>query len=151
MKDEALSLVAHIQDPAQKLNQLREYLQALVLRSLHESEAFVNLSFVGGTALRFVYSLPRFSDDLDFCLQKPEDYRPETWMQKIKNDLSLAGLNPRVTWNDKTIVHKSWIRIPEIMRDAGLAGIRQQNLSIKLELERHPSNPHSSHRRPKAH
>ena len=37
---------------AQKLNALREYVQGCVLRSLHESEAFLCLSFVGGTALR---------------------------------------------------------------------------------------------------
>lgn len=138
MKDEALSLVADIQDPAQKLNRLREYLQALTLRSLHESEAFVNLSFVGGTALRFVYDLPRFSEDLDFSLHKTEDYQPVKWIKKLKHDLVLGGFNPRVTWNDKTVVHKSWIKIPEIMHDAGLAGLRQQNLSIKLEIDTRP-------------
>jgi len=68
VKDEALALAAETSSPAQKLNILREFVQALTLRSLHESEAFVNLAFVGGTALRFVYSLPRFSEDLDFTL-----------------------------------------------------------------------------------
>ena len=61
MKDEALALARAVADPAQKLNVLREYIQAVTLRSLHESEAFVQLAFVGGTALRFVHRLPRFS------------------------------------------------------------------------------------------
>jgi len=52
MKDDALALVGDLSDPSKKLNLLREYVQAQVLRSLHENEAFVNLSFVGGTGGR---------------------------------------------------------------------------------------------------
>jgi len=49
MKEEALVIAAEHSDPAKRLNVLREYLQACILRSLHDSEAFVSLSFVGGT------------------------------------------------------------------------------------------------------
>lgn len=52
MKEEALALVAAIEDPTRGLNLLREYLQAFALRSLHESEVFTRIAFVGGTALR---------------------------------------------------------------------------------------------------
>lgn len=45
MKEEAIHLVRDVKDPAQRLNLLREYLQALVLKSLHESEGFKCLSF----------------------------------------------------------------------------------------------------------
>ena len=60
MKDQALAIIQDVSSPADKLNLLREYLQAMALRSLHESEAFASMAFVGGTALRFVYNLPRF-------------------------------------------------------------------------------------------
>ena len=53
-------------DPVRRLNSLREYLQAFIMRSLHESEASRAIAFVGGTALRFLEDLPRFSEDLDF-------------------------------------------------------------------------------------
>jgi hypothetical protein len=138
VKDEALSLAATAPDPAGKLNLLREYLQALVLRSLHESEAFVHLAFVGGTALRFVSALPRFSEDLDFSLHRAEGYRPETWMKKIKNDLVLAGFETGMSWNDRTTVHKAWIRIAGVLREAGLAAMPQHNLSIRLEIDTRP-------------
>lgn len=146
MKDEALALVADMPNAAQKLNILREFIQALTLRSLHESEAFINLAFVGGTALRFVYSLPRFSEDLDFSLHKTDGYTPETWMRKVKRDLSLAGFNVRVTWNDKTVVHKAWIKTAELMHEAGLAGVPRQNLSVKLEIDTQPPQGHLSKR-----
>lgn len=146
MKDEALALVADSSDSAQKLNLLREFVQALTLRSLHESEAFVNLAFVGGTALRFVYGLPRFSEDLAFSLHGEKGYAPEVWMKKVKRDLSLAGFNVRVTWNDKTLVHKAWIRVAELLHEAGLAGIPRQDLSIKLEIDTRPPPGHASQR-----
>ena len=49
---------------------ITEYLQALILKSISESEFNLNISFRGGTCLRFVYNNPRFSDDLDFDLVK---------------------------------------------------------------------------------
>jgi predicted nucleotidyltransferase component of viral defense system len=138
MKEEALALAATVRDPAAKLNILREYLQALTLRSLHESEAFLNLAFVGGTALRFIAALPRFSEDLDFSLHQPEGYRPDRWLKKLKNDLILAGFEASVSWNDRTTVHKGWIKTAGILKQAGLAAMSQQNLSIKLEIDTCP-------------
>ncbi|MFV1994850.1 MAG: nucleotidyl transferase AbiEii/AbiGii toxin family protein, partial [Verrucomicrobiales bacterium] len=130
MKEEALSIIEAVADPAQKLNILREYVQSQALRSLHESEAFVNLSFVGGTALRFVYNLPRFSEDLDFALDHHHGYTPEAWMKKLKTDLSRAGFDTSVSWNERATVHKAWIKIAGLLSDAGLAVMRNQKLSI---------------------
>jgi len=138
MKDEALALVAEVADPAEKLNVLREYLQALTLRSLHESEAFLNLAFVGGTALRFLTALPRFSEDLDFSLHREEGYEPERWMKKLKTDLTLAGFKVNISWNGCATVHKAWIKTADILKEAKLAAMPQQNLSIKLEVDTQP-------------
>jgi len=68
MKEQALMIAKQFNNPGEKLNRLREYLQTFILHSFHESEAFANLAFVGGTALRFLFQLPRFSEDLDFTL-----------------------------------------------------------------------------------
>ena len=138
MKEEAISLAKNVADPGQRLNVLREYLQALALRSLHESEAFQCLAFVGGTALRFLYSLPRFSEDLDFSLDSSEGYAPEKWMSKTKRDLQLAGLDATVTLNDHKTVHVAWIKIAGVLKDAGLTGMADQKLSIKLEIDTRP-------------
>jgi predicted nucleotidyltransferase component of viral defense system len=135
MKDQALAIIKDVSSPSDKLNMLREYMQAMALRSLHESEAFVNLAFVGGTALRFVHGLPRFSEDLDFSLVSGDGYKPEVWMKKLKNDLQLAGFNAAVSWNDRRVVHKAWIKVAGLLKDAGLAAMADQNLSIKLEID----------------
>lgn len=138
MKEEALSLLKDLADPAEKLNLLREYVQSQTLRSLHESEAFVNLAFVGGTALRFVYNLPRFSEDLDFALESADCYEPEAWLKKLKSELTFAGFDVSVTWNDRSTVHKAWIKIGQLLHDAGLAAMKDQKLTIKLEIDTRP-------------
>ncbi len=147
MKDEALAIAGDASDPAQKLNLLREYIQVLTLRSLHESEAFVSLAFVGGTALRFVFSLPRFSEDLDFSVEKPEAYEPEVWLKKLKRDLSLSGFDASVSWNTRKSVHTAWVRVAGLLKDAGLAGMSEQKLSIKLDVDTRPPPGSTSERR----
>jgi len=138
VKEEAINLAKNIADPGQRLNVLREYLQALVLRSLHESEAFQCIAFVGGTALRFLYGLPRFSEDLDFSLDSSAGYAPENWMSKTKRDLQLAGLDAAVTLNDRKTVHVAWIKIAGVLKAVGLTGMAEQKLSIKLEIDTRP-------------
>jgi predicted nucleotidyltransferase component of viral defense system len=138
MKEQAIDLVQNVQAPAEKLNILREYLQAYVMRSLHESEAYACLSFVGGTALRFVYDLPRFSEDLDFSLENPTDYEPLQWLKKIKRDMTLAGFETAISWNDRKTVHTAWVKVAGLLKETGLAAMAGQNLSIKLEIDSRP-------------
>lgn len=138
MREEALELVRRAGDPSAALNRLREFTQALVLRSLHDSQAFLNLAFVGGTALRFLYGLRRFSEDLDFCLVKTEGYAPENWLRQMKTRLKQGNMDAAVRWNARTPVHKAWIRFPGVLQDAGLSPLRDQNLSIKLEIDTRP-------------
>jgi predicted nucleotidyltransferase component of viral defense system len=138
MKEEALALVRGVSDPGQALNRLREYLQAFVLRSFHESEAFRPLAFVGGTALRFLHNLPRFSEDLDFSLVSGEGYAGMEWMAKVKRDLTLAGFSPEVTWNDRKVVHTGWVRVAGILHEAGLSAMPAEKLAIKLEIDTRP-------------
>lgn len=69
MKDHLLSLAAGERDLRMRLNLVREYLQAYILRSFMEAGAFASLAFHEGTALRFLHGLRRFSENLDFALE----------------------------------------------------------------------------------
>lgn len=138
MKEQALIIANGVVNPNEKLNVLREYLQAFVLRSLHESEAFVSLSFVGGTALRFLYGLPRFSEDLDFTLEKSGKYQPHAWLKKLKQDLKFANFEASITWNERKTVHTGWVRVAGLLREVGLSGHAAQTLSIKMEVDTIP-------------
>lgn len=54
------------------LNALREILQELALLGLWRSKFFEHAAFYGGTALRILHGLDRYSEDLDFSLLKPD-------------------------------------------------------------------------------
>jgi predicted nucleotidyltransferase component of viral defense system len=51
-------------------NLAREFFQASILAALQRAGAMVPLAFQGGTALRFLYSIRRYSEDLDFSLER---------------------------------------------------------------------------------
>lgn len=138
MKEEAIAIAGEESDPSRRLNVLREYLQTCILRSLHESEGFVQLSFVGGTALRFLYNLPRFSEDVDFTLENPQGYAPTKWLKKIKTDLTLMGFLPTITWNDRRTVQLGWVKVAGLLQESGLAAMAGQKLSIKIKIDTRP-------------
>lgn len=50
---------------------LREILQQIALLGLWRSKFFEHAAFYGGTALRVLYGLDRYSEDLDFSLLEP--------------------------------------------------------------------------------
>jgi len=68
VRDYVLELVAARTGLNAKLNIMREYLQAYILRIMHDEGVFRSTAFLGGTALRFLHKLPRFSEDLDFSI-----------------------------------------------------------------------------------
>lgn len=47
----------------QKVNLVREFLQVLCLKSIDEKGFFKQMAFVGGTALRILFHMRRFSED----------------------------------------------------------------------------------------
>ena len=49
-------------------NALREMIQEIALVGLWRAKFFEKAAFYGGTALRILHNLPRFSEDLDFSL-----------------------------------------------------------------------------------
>ena len=55
------------------VNALREILQEIALCGLWRAKFFEHAAFYGGTALRVLYGLDRFSEDMDFSLLAPAD------------------------------------------------------------------------------
>lgn len=51
-----------------EFNALKEIFQEIALCALSRTDFFKNAAFMGGTCLRILHSLPRFSEDLDFSL-----------------------------------------------------------------------------------
>lgn len=138
MKDYLLELVGGKETTSEKLNIMREYLQAYLLRILLEGGVFRTTAFVGGTALRFLYHLPRFSEDLDFSrVSTPKDSFAE-WLGLLKRELTLAGYTISVNYNDQKTVQYAMVRYEKLMYEAGISPHPTQKFSIKIEVDTNP-------------
>lgn len=138
MKDYLLELVAKQSGHNAKLNAMREYLQAYTLRIMHDDRLFRTTAFLGGTALRFLYNLPRFSEDLDFSLAKGRGHRFSDIIEGVKEELVSAGYNAAVTSNEEKTVCNSFIRFEGLLYEAGLSPLKSQKFSIKIEIDTNP-------------
>ncbi len=139
MRDHLLSLAAAQPDGRARLNLVREYLQAHILRSVQEAGAFAAWAFHGGTALRFLHELRRFSEDLDFALERSA-YDPglEPVARKVKRDFELAGYSVEVTLRTERVVHAAIVKFPGLLSDTSLAPERGAKLRIRLEVDTRP-------------
>ncbi|MBS3793104.1 MAG: nucleotidyl transferase AbiEii/AbiGii toxin family protein [Candidatus Bipolaricaulota bacterium] len=78
MREKALQIAAQQDGEQDKLNYLREYLQHLILREMFELNWLTELVFHGGTALRMLHDLNRFSEYLGFHLEQETNNIPLT-------------------------------------------------------------------------
>lgn len=86
---EHLEQIVRGRDPLQGRNLAREYLQARILGALQRAGAMTALAFQGGTCLRFLFSLPRYSEDLDFAQERePADYSLRRCLRAVRAELS---------------------------------------------------------------
>ncbi len=73
-------------------NALREIIQQVVLFGLWRSKFFERAAFYGGTALRILHGLDRFSEDMDFSLKAPDPcFRLEVYSDYLCRELSGLG------------------------------------------------------------
>ncbi len=139
MREYLATLVRSAASPLEARNTVREYLQALILQSLQRSGAMTVIAFHGGTALRFLFSLPRYSEDLDFALEHAGDsYDFQSWMGSIRKDLERQGYDVTLKVNDRKTVHAAFVRFTGLLFDLNLTHHQDEVLSVKVEVDTHP-------------
>lgn len=122
----------------QNLNEVREALQIIILKILHDRSFFRHTAFVGGTALRILYDMKRFSEDLDFSLISPQRYNFRSFIQELKYDLEKYGFEvegePKVT----RTVEQCMLRFRGLLQKLNLSKLRDQKLFIRFEVDSNP-------------
>ena len=82
---------------------LREILQEVTLLGLWRAKFFEKVAFYGGTALRIVHSLDRFSEDLDFTLLSPSDpFDIARYLKIVEREIKSYGFDVSVSKRHKT-------------------------------------------------
>ena len=139
MKEFLAELVRTSPSPAQARNLTREYMQARILECLQRAGAMIPLAFHGGTALRFLYGIPRYSEDLAFALEQARpQYDLSAYLRAIRAQLSAEGYAVELKVNDHRAVHSAFVRLPGLLSDLGLSPHRSQVLAVKLEVDTDP-------------
>jgi len=139
MKEDLRLRIQGSPDPLEARNRAREYLQARILSSLQRSGAMVPLAFQGGTALRFLYSIRRYSEDLDFALERADrGYDFRGYLQRIQADLKQEGYAVELRVSDQRTVHSAFIRFPGLLYEVGLSPHPNEVFSVKVEVDTRP-------------
>lgn len=118
---------------------VREYLQMRILQSLQSAGAMIPLAFHGGTALRLLYHLPRYSEDLDFALERHrEQYDFRHYLATIQRDMAAETYDVEVKLNERSVVHSAFIRFRGLYHQLDLSPHQTEILAIKLEIDTNP-------------
>lgn len=76
---------------------IREISQEVVLAALSRTDFFKQASFQGGTCLRILYGLNRFSEDLDFILRDPDTaFKLDKYFKPVKQELESFGYDMEI-------------------------------------------------------
>ncbi len=139
MKEYLADLASAAPTPAQARNVLREYLQARILGCLQRAGAMIPLAFHGGTALRFLYASPRYSEDLDFALERGgAGYDFRAWLQAIESQLAPEGYALDIKLSDQRVVHTAFVRFSGLLYELDLVSSPDQAFSVKIEVDTNP-------------
>lgn len=126
-------------DASRQRHLVREYLQFRILLALHDHHAFTNWAFVGGTALRLLFRLPRFSEDLDFSLTaRGEDARFGALLRGVRADLEAEAYQVEVKSREQRTVAAAFIRFRGLLHELGLSPHPDETLAVKVEIDTNP-------------
>jgi len=129
---------------------LKEILQEIILLGLDRGGFFEHAAFYGGTALRILHKLNRFSEDIDFTLLKSEpQFIFDKYFPIIERELKAYGFSvklERVQKSEERKVESAFLKTNTQLLFLKIEGAEQfarniqkeQTLKIKFEADVDP-------------
>ena len=116
---------------------IKEYIQLLILDFLSTTSFIRKIVFIGGTNLRLVKGIDRFSEDLDFDCKDLSKEEFTEMTDAIINFLKRNGfrIEVRDRENKRLTAFRRNILFPELLFDLGLSGHKEERFLIKIESE----------------
>lgn len=136
------------QSETELINALKEIFQEITLLGLYRGGFFDKAAFYGGTSLRILYGLERFSEDLDFSLlEKNRDFNIEKYFPSVVSEFEALGIE--ISLNKKSKSSDTNIESAFLKNDTsihtlnieakGLENIHSgRKIKIKLEVDTNP-------------
>ncbi len=132
------------------VNALKEIIQEVALLGLWRAKFFEHAAFYGGTALRILYGLDRFSEDLDFSLLRPQaDFKLSAYHQAIREELESLGFVVLIEEKKKSVetaIESAFIKADtkehliktEVPEEIARSFQKNTWMNIKLEVDTDP-------------
>lgn len=125
---------------------LHEIIQEVALLGLWRGKFFEHCAFYGGTALRILHGLDRFSEDMDFTLLKTNmEFSLKSFFSHIKMELTSYGFSVSIESKVKKTdsqIDSAFIKANTLshLMHVGYSGSTQKsrNFKIKIEVDRDP-------------
>ena len=125
------------ENPAHKKYIVKEYIHLMILNFLATSKFAKKITLIGGTNLRLVKGIDRFSEDLDFDCKNfyAEDFAEMS--QSVLIFLKRSGIQAetREKQSEKLTAFRSRIYFPELLFDLGLSAYKEERFLIKIESQ----------------
>lgn len=132
-------------DAIEQENVLQELMQHYVLASLSRAGLFSEAVFHGGTCLRIVHGMSRFSEDLDFLLKRPDPgFTWTRYLEAVARDCAREGIEFDVkdTAAARTTVRKAFLTTDSLGKVPPLSlpfdRPNPRKIRIKLEVDTNP-------------
>ncbi|MFZ4715131.1 MAG: nucleotidyl transferase AbiEii/AbiGii toxin family protein [Bacteriovoracaceae bacterium] len=124
-----------------ELNAKKEIAQELILFALGQTDFFDKAFFIGGTSLRIVHGLARFSEDLDFStLDVDHKFDLDHYMEKVLSTLHAYGMDMNVSKkkNDAFVKSREFKEDSEKWKLSFPKNGLLKKVMIKLEIDSNP-------------
>lgn len=125
------------ENPSFRKYMLKEYLQLMILDFLATTPFIRKTVFIGGTSLRLVYGIDRFSEDLDFDCKNFSKDEFIAMTDAILIFLQRSGfrVETRDKANEKLQAFRRNLYFPEMLFEMGVSGYRDERFLIKVESQ----------------
>lgn len=111
---------------------LKEYLQYKILDIIFSSKYGSRLVFMGGTAIRIVYGLDRFSEDLDLDNIDLSQEEFEKLVEHIKIELEKDGISVEFRNTFQNVYH-CYLKFPRILFANNLSPLKDEKIMIRID------------------
>ena len=122
----------------EELNALKEITQEVALYSLYKAGFFQNACFLGGTSLRILHGLDRFSEDLDFSLwKKDQEFSLDNYLDKAMVYMNAYGYDlsfDKKDLSDKA-VQSRFLKDDSIKNVLTFKHVQDTRSKIKIKIE----------------
>ncbi|MBM3494510.1 MAG: nucleotidyl transferase AbiEii/AbiGii toxin family protein [Armatimonadetes bacterium] len=127
------------------VNAVREAVQQVALLGLWRARLFEHAAFYGGSALRILHGLDRFSEDLDFTLLAPQpDLTLSRFVESMAEEVRGFGFDVAVSEREKASdsrIRSAFLKantrqlLMDFEAGRALAGIVPANQALRVKLE----------------